>query len=110
MTPSGRPASRRILYVTQLASTDELAGFHTTVLPSTAGVDVRFEPMAAKLNGDSAKMKPSSGRYSVRFHVRGAWAVGCVSYSSLAKWQLKRQKSMDSAAASISACLRGVDH
>ena len=43
------------------------AGFQTTVLPIIAGDVVRLPPMAVKLNGLTAKTKPSSGRYSMRF-------------------------------------------
>jgi hypothetical protein len=39
------------------------------VLPMRAGVEERFPPMQVKLNGLTAKTNPSSGRYSIRFHV-----------------------------------------
>ena len=45
------------------------AGFHTTVLPMIAGAEQRLPPIEVKLNGDTAKTKPSSGRVSDRFHV-----------------------------------------
>ena len=35
----------------------------------SAGVDERLPPMQVKLNGLTASTKPSSGRYSIRFHV-----------------------------------------
>ena len=54
------------------------AGFHTIVLPISAGDDVRFAPIAVKLNGLTAKTKPSSARYSSRFHTPGD-DVGCSS-------------------------------
>ena len=47
------------------------AGFQTTVLPISAGDVVRLPPMAVKLNGLTAKTKPSSGRYSMRFQNAG---------------------------------------
>ena len=43
---------------------DVVEGFHTTVLPIRAGDIERFDAMEVKLNGVSAKMKPSRGRYS----------------------------------------------
>jgi hypothetical protein len=43
------------------------AGFQTTVLPISAALVGRFAPIAVKLNGVTAKTKPSSGRYSIRF-------------------------------------------
>src|SRR5919109_5064447 len=69
MTPGGSPASsksRRTQYA-ENAAVD--AGFQTTVLPISAAELGRFAPMAVKLNGVTAKTKPSSGRYSIRFHV-----------------------------------------
>jgi len=47
------------------------AGFQRTTFPITAGAAARLPPMAVKLNGATAKTKPSSGRYSMRFQV--AW-------------------------------------
>ena len=44
-----------------------LAGFQTTVLPISAALAGRFAPIAVKLNGETAKTNPSSGRYSIRF-------------------------------------------
>ena len=35
----------------------------------SAGVEERFPPMQVKLNGLTAKTKPSSGRYSMRFQI-----------------------------------------
>ena len=40
------------------------AGFHTTVLPISAGAVGRLPAMLVKLNGVTAKTKPSSGRCS----------------------------------------------
>ncbi len=58
--------------------------------------------MAVKLNGLTAKTKPSSGRYSSRFHTPGE-EIGCSSYIRIMNSTLKRQKSISSQAASISA-------
>jgi hypothetical protein len=43
------------------------AGFQTIVFPISAGELGRLAPIAVKLNGVTAKTKPSSGRYSMRF-------------------------------------------
>jgi hypothetical protein len=43
-----------------------------------AGAVVRFAPIAVKLNGLTARTKPSRGRYSSRFHTP-AEEVGCSS-------------------------------
>ncbi len=53
------------------------AGFQTTVLPIIAGVPLRLAPIAVKLNGLMAYTKPSSARYSDRFHIPGSDA-GCM--------------------------------
>jgi hypothetical protein len=45
------------------------AGFHTTVLPTITGAVGRLPAMAVKLKGVIARMKPSSGRCSMRFHI-----------------------------------------
>src|SRR2546423_7368988 len=60
ITPGGSPASsnRRSVYQAESAAVD--AGFQTTVLPISAGEDVRFAPIAVKLNGLTAKTNPSS--------------------------------------------------
>ena len=71
-------------------------------MPSSAGAVGRFPAIAVKLNGVIASTNPSSGRYSIRFHVPGADA-GCSASSCLAKATLYRQKSISSQAASISA-------
>jgi hypothetical protein len=46
------------------------------VLPISAGAAGRLPPIAVKLKGVTAKTNPSSGRYSIRFHVPGA-EFGC---------------------------------
>src|SRR5215211_5885531 len=71
ITPGGRPASssRRSVYHADSAAVE--AGFHTTVLPISAGDVVRFAPIAVKLNGLIAKTNPSSGLYSNRFQTPG---------------------------------------
>jgi hypothetical protein len=42
-----------------------VAGFQTTVLPISAALPGRLPAIAVKLNGVTAKTKPSSGRYSM---------------------------------------------
>jgi hypothetical protein len=42
-------------------------GFHTTVLPISAGAVGRFPAIEVKLNGVIASTNPSSGRWSIRF-------------------------------------------
>src|SRR5258708_38034191 len=76
ITPGGSPASsrRRSVYQAETAAVD--AGFHTIVFPRSAGDVVRFAPIAVKLNGLTAKTKPSSGRYSSRFQTPGD-EIGC---------------------------------
>ena len=54
ITPSGRPASRRIWKTNQLERIAVCDGFHTTVLPISAGAVGRLPPMAVKLNGVTA--------------------------------------------------------
>jgi hypothetical protein len=41
-------------------------GFQRQTLPTMTGAPTRLPPMAVKLNGVTARMKPSSARYSVR--------------------------------------------
>src|ERR1051325_5684140 len=47
------------------------AGFQTTVFPISAAEVGRLPAIAVKLNGVTAKTKPSSGRYSSRFQTPG---------------------------------------
>jgi hypothetical protein len=77
------------------------AGFHTTVLPRIAGPNARLF-MQVKLNGVTAKTKPSSGRYSTWFHMPGS-DPGCTSYMSSMFLTFARMKSTVSHAASMSA-------
>ena len=58
--------------------------------------------MAVKLNGVMASTKPSSGRWSIRFHTPGL-LIGCSASTCRPKATLKRRKSMSSHALSISA-------
>ena len=58
--------------------------------------------MQVKLNGVTAKTKPSSGRYSTWFHMPGS-DPGCTSYMSSMFLTFARMKSTVSHAASISA-------
>src|SRR5215831_11862832 len=68
MTPGGMPAAS-YSFISQYALYIALdAGFHTTVLPISAGAVGRFAAIEVKLNGVTAKTKPSSGRYSDMFH------------------------------------------
>src|SRR6478609_11963518 len=73
-----------------------------TALPISAAELVRFPPIAVKLNGLTAKTKPSSGRYSSRFQTPGE-ETGCSEYTRVMNSTLNRKKSISSAAASISA-------
>ncbi len=47
------------------------AGFQSTVLPIIAGAVGRLPAIEVKLNGVTAKTKPSRARYSTRFHTPG---------------------------------------
>ncbi len=69
MTPGGIPAASKISMMTWAASRAVVAGFHTTVLPTIAGAAARLPPIDVKLNGLIASTKPSSGRWSMRFHI-----------------------------------------
>ncbi len=72
MTPGGNAGLlEQICIVRHAASTWVSAGFHTTVLPISAGAVGRLPPIAVKLNGVSANTKPSSGRSSLVFHTPG---------------------------------------
>ena len=62
ITPGGRPASSSSWKKYQPESSADAAGFHRTVLPIIAGAVDRLPPIAVKLNGVTAKTKPSSGR------------------------------------------------
>ncbi len=88
--------------ITCAASRAVVAGFQTTVLPTIAGAAARLPPIDVKLNGLIASTKPSSGRWSMRFHVP-ADDTGCISWSCSPKCTFQRQKSISSHAASISA-------
>ena len=78
ITPGGRPASSNS-FMRKCALTAAVeAGFQTTVLPISAAEVGRFPAIAVKLNGVTAKTKPSSGRYSSRFQTPGE-EMGCSS-------------------------------
>ena len=64
MTPGGSPASSSSFISHQAENTAVDAGFQTTVLPIMAGLVGRLPAMAVKLNGVTARMKPSRARYS----------------------------------------------
>ncbi len=101
MTPGGNPAASNSCMSWCAAKAWFSAAFHTTVLPRRAGALGRLPAMAVKLNGVTAKTNPSSGRSSSALAYPGG-EKGC-SVSWLAKWTLKRRKSISSQAESISA-------
>ena len=68
MTPGGSPAASSSRIVWCAANCWVTDGFHTTVLPISAGAVGRLPAIAVKLNGVIATTKPSSGRWSNRFH------------------------------------------
>src|SRR5919201_847438 len=78
ITPGGSPASSYsfISQYAEYAAVD--AGFQSTVFPISAHEVGRLPAIAVKLNGVTAKMKPSSGLYSIRFHTPGE-ETGCSS-------------------------------
>src|SRR5919204_3744417 len=78
ITPGGRPASSRSFIVQYAEYAAVEAGFQMTTSPITAGLVDRLAPIAVKLNGEIAKTKPSSGRYSIRFQTPGE-ETGCSS-------------------------------
>jgi hypothetical protein len=67
-TPGGSPAASRIFRMYHALGMALDAGFHTTVLPMSAGAVGRLPPMEVKLKGVIAYTKPSRGRYSSWFH------------------------------------------
>ncbi len=62
ITPGGRPAAASNDMVWWAASCWAGEGFQTTVLPMIAGAVGRFAATEVKLNGVTARTKPSSGR------------------------------------------------
>src|SRR5262249_40845233 len=62
ITPPGRPASGRHCMNVHAEKIAVDAGFRMTVLPMIAGAVGRFTPIEVKLNGETAKTNPSSGR------------------------------------------------
>ncbi len=62
ITPSGSPAARSRSIVNWAANCWVGLGFHSTVLPSSAGAVGRLPAIAVKLNGVIAYTKPSNGR------------------------------------------------
>src|SRR5438105_8257928 len=76
ITPGGRPAASSTSMMTCAEKIAVDAGFHTTVLPISAGAVGRLPAIDVKLKGVAANTKPSSGRCSNRFHDPGADA-GC---------------------------------
>ena len=78
MTPSGTPASRRILKTVQLDSVAVSEGFQRTTFPISAGEAERFPPMAVKLKGLMLATNPSRPLKTSLFHTRWECRVGCV--------------------------------
>src|ERR671935_1088190 len=72
ITPGGSPASSNSFMRKCAEYAAVEAGFQRTVFPISAALVGRLPAMAVKLNGVTAKTKPSSGRYSILFHVPGA--------------------------------------
>jgi len=72
ITPGGKPASSKsfIRKCAEYAAVE--AGFQRTVFPISAALVGRLPAIDVKLNGETAKTTPSSGRYSIRFHAPGA--------------------------------------
>ncbi len=101
-TPGGRPAASSSRMVKWAASCWVGEGFQTTVLPISAGASGRLPAIAVKLNGVTARTKPSSGRWSVRFQTP-VEETGCSASTCAPKATLKRRKSISSQALSISA-------
>ncbi len=75
-TPGGRPASSRSFSRKWALYAAVEAGFQTTVLPMSATEVGRLPAIEVKLKGVTAKTKPSSGRYSIRFQTPGD-EIGC---------------------------------
>src|SRR5687768_1552897 len=76
ITPGGRPAASRSSMMTCAEYTAVDAGFHTTVLPITAGAVGKLPAIDVKLNGVTANTNPSRARCSSRFQTPGA-DCGC---------------------------------
>ena len=96
MTPGGSPASSSSCMSADAANCWVVAGFHTTVLPISAGAVGRLPAIDVKLNGVIASTKPSSARSSMRFQTPGG-EIGWSSLRWAAKCTLNRQKSTSSA-------------
>lgn len=56
--PGGRPASSNISYIDHDAIIELKDGFHNTTLPRVAGPVAKLPPIAVKLNGLMAAIKP----------------------------------------------------
>src|SRR5271157_954974 len=69
ITPGGSPAAMSTRMIAHAEYTAVEAGFHSTVLPISAGEVGRLPPIEVKLNGVTANTNPSSARYSMRFQV-----------------------------------------
>src|ERR671934_2098733 len=106
MTPGGSPAASKsfIRKCAEYAAVE--AGFQRTTLPISAADVGRLPAIAVKLNGVTAKTKPSSGRYSRRFQTPGAFA-GCSAEIFVMNFTFERQKSGSSHPGLISAWWAG---
>ena len=83
--------------------THDEAGLNNATLPNKAGAQDKFAAIEVKLNGVTAKTKPSRDLYSVLFFIPSGEYLGCC-FSMLYKYsQLKLKKSINSHAESISA-------
>ena len=87
---------------TKPGNTADDAGFQMATLPIKAGAEGRLPPIEAKLNGDTAKIKPSRGLISSVFVIFSGEYMGWCWLNSYAYQELKRKKSISSQAASIS--------
>src|SRR6266542_997090 len=108
MTLGGSPAASKSRMVKCAANCWVGDGFQMTVLPMSAGADGRLPAIAVKLNGVIAYTKPSSGRWSNRFHIP-LEDSGCSPRIRCPNAALKRRKSISSQAASISAWYTDLD-
>src|SRR2546423_165723 len=75
-TPGGRPAASSSCMRKCAENCWVGLGFQTTVQPISAGAVGRLPAIEVKLNGVIARTKPSSGRWSSRFHVAGGLTGG----------------------------------
>src|SRR5207245_1127751 len=89
MTPGGSPASLKSSIRKCVTRSVCVAGLKTTVLPISAAAVGRLAAIDVKLNGLTAKTKPSRGRYSRRFQAVPS-LYGCCPRSWSRKQALSR--------------------